>query len=69
MRENAKLVQLMTKYEGKMETQLRQKCGGGEEWRQLLEGDMEETICVDGGKKIVREETIRKKHYFLYEGR
>ena len=34
-----------------MEETLKHKCGGGEKWRQYMEGDMEERICVGGGKK------------------
>ena len=52
-----------------MEKPLRQKCGGGEVWRQLLEGDKEETIIVGGGKRRLREETIINKHFFNYERR
>ena len=44
-------------------------CGGGEVWRQLVEGDKEERICFCGGKRRMPEETIINKHFFNYEGR
>ena len=41
------------KFGGKREETLRYKCGGRNVGMQLVEGDMEERICVDGGKKTV----------------
>ena len=53
-----------TKLGENMEESLRHKRGGGELWRQLVEGDMEERICVCGRKTTHGREDYYKQTLF-----
>ena len=53
-----------TKFGGKVEETLGHKFGGGEVWRQHVEGDKEERICVCGGKKTYARGEYHKQTLF-----